>query len=249
MVSDRITLFKKHLTLLCLIGTVIIPVINNFGLSLILSFISGDIMLETASSLLSYFISALNLVDLFLIFGVLVNSLVRFGYKESKKIVGMCIVRVAIIYLSYFLIGAIVTSNFASTVTGNIYYCLTNALIDLMLLAGAIALTLYLRSKYLDEKNTNITVKKFFNFKNPLIAISAWIVVLVSSFLLSGNIIDTVADITVYGAQNLTTSEIIYLVSPYVVWVIKTMAGYVIIWGCAKWLDTQWRNLSKTSAK
>ena len=245
----RTEAFKKHIFLLALTGAVVITVINSFGLSLVLSLISGDIMLKVPAELLTYFVSALNVCGLFLTYGALVNSLIRFGFKGSKSVLILCIVRIFLIYVSYLLIGVIVTSNFTASFGGNLYYCLVNGLIDLMLLCGSAALTLFLRSKYIYENNTNISVKGFFNFKNPLISVSVWVVVLISAFLLSGCIINTVADVTLYGASNLNPTEVIYLVTPYVEWLLKTAVGYVLMWCCAKWLDSRWKLLGKTESK
>ncbi len=235
-----VSAFAKHLNLLCFIGCVLLPIISNFGLSLILSIISGDILLITASDILGGFITVLNLIGLFFVYALLINSVIRFGYKESKKIVALCILRVVLVYTSYIAIGAIVTANFSASFSKNLITCITNGVIDLMLLAGALFLTCFLRSKYLDEKNTNITVKGFFNTKNPLIAVSAWVVVLISAFLLSGCVIDTISDIVIYGTNDLTSTEIVYLVTPYISWLIKTVAGYCVMWFTAKWLDSRW---------
>lgn len=247
--NNAVSLFTKHLNLLSIIGCVILPLISNFVLSLILSFISGDILLVGAANILSGFITALNLVGLFFVYAVLINSIIRFGYEKSKKLVGFCVLRIAIIYTSYLAIGAIVTKNLAASFVGNLVTCLTNAVVDVMLLVGVLFLTCFLRSKSLDENNTNITVKGFFSAKNPLIAISAWIVVLISAFLLSSCIIDTVVDVVSYGAEDLNSTEIIYLVTPYVSWLIKTVAGYCVMWFTAKWLDTRWRQFSLETKK
>ncbi|MBR5322861.1 MAG: hypothetical protein IKU48_04890 [Clostridia bacterium] len=247
--SNAVSLFTKHLKLLMIIGCVILPIISNFVLSLILSFISGDILLVDAANFLSGFITALNLVGLFFVYAVLLNSIIRFGYEKSKKLIGFCGLRIAIIYTSYLAIGTIITENLSASFTGNLITCFTNAVVDLMLLAGALFLACFLRSKYLDEKNTNITVKTFFAAKNPLISISTWVVVLISAFLLSGCVIDTIVDVVSYGASDLNSTEIIYLITPYVSWLIKTVAGYCVMWFTAKWLDTRWRQFSLESKK
>lgn len=247
--SNAVSLFTKHLNLLMIIGCILLPLISNFILSLILSFISGDILLVGVANFLGGFITALNLVGLFFVYAVLLNSIIRFGYEKSKKLVGFCGIRIALIYTSYLAIGAIVTENFASSFLGNFITCLTNALVDVMLLAGTLFLTCFLRSKYLDENNTNITVKGFFSKKNPLITISTWIVVLISAFLLSSCIIDTIVDVVSYGASDLTSTEIVYLVTPYVSWLIKTIAGYCVMWFTAKWLDTRWKQFSLETKK
>lgn len=241
---NAVSAFTKHLNLLSVIGCIIIPLISNFALSLILSFISGDILLVSAANILSGFITALNLVGLFFVYAVLLNSIIRFGYEKSQKLVGLCVLRIVIIYSSYLAIGAIVTENLAASFLGNLITCLTNAVVDIMLLVGALFLACFLRSKYLDEKNTNITVKGFFSFKNPLIAISSWIVVLISAFLLSSCIIDTIVDVVSYGANDLNSTEIVYLVTPYVSWIIKTVAGYCVMWFTAKWLDSRWKAIN-----
>ena len=166
--------FKKHITLLCLISTLIIPVINNFALSLVHSLVAGDIMYATIADILSVFITALDTLNLFIVFGVLINSIVRFGAKQSSNVIALCFIRIFIVYASYIAIGAIVTTNFEATLKGNLFYCFTNALIDVMLLIGAIMLCSLLRAKHLDDNNTDITVRKIFDRKNPLINIILW---------------------------------------------------------------------------
>ena len=116
-----------------------------------------------------------------------------------------------------------------------------------MLVVGAIILCSFLRSKYLDENNTDITVRKIFDRNNPLTNIILWVTVLISAFLLSGCIINTVTDITTYGADDLNFNEFIYLVSPYIKWLCKTVFGYFVMVFTAKWLDLQWKNLHITS--
>ena len=248
-VNDKTAAFKKHLLLLGVIAAVIIPILNNLVFSLVLSLIGGDIMLVTLEELLKVFISALSVLDLFFMYGVLVNSLLRFGLKDSRKLIVLSVVRIVLIYVFYITIGAIVTLNFSDVLLGNLYYCFTNAAIDFLLLVGAVGLTVYLRSRYIEEKNTNITVRGFFDFKNPLMVISVWVTVLISAFLLSGCVINTVSDIALYGASNLNFNEVVYLVSPYVKWLAKTAVGYCVFWCCAKWLDTVWKSLYKPAAK
>ena len=244
--TKLIETFKKHITLLCVISTLIIPLLNNFAFSLILSLIDGDIMLATATDLLKVFISSLDTLNLFLVFGVLVNSIVRFGAKKSSDVIALVFLRIFLVYTSYITIGAIVTTNFQATLEGNLYYCLINALVDVMLVVGTIVLCSFLRSKYIDENNTDITIRKIFDKKNPLINITLWVIALVSAFLLSGCIITTISDITNYGASNLNANEVIYLVSPYVKWLLKTIFGYFVVISVAKWLDLQWKNLNSS---
>ena len=247
--DKTVPLFQKHLSLLAFIGCILLPVISNFALSLILSDITGDILLKTAADILGGFVTALNSVGLFFVYGVLINSIVRFGFKESKNIIILCFIRVFLIYTAYLAIGAIMTADLSATITGNLYACFTNGLVDVMLLCGALALTGYLRSRYLDENKTNVTIKSFFPAKNPLLVISAWVVVLISAFLLSGCVITTISDVMLYGATDLTSSEVVYLVSPYVSWLIKTVSGYVVIWLTAKWLDSRWSAVSLACKK
>lgn len=233
--------FKKHILLLTVISTVAIPLINNFGLSLLLSIITGDIVYSTVSNILTVFVSALGTVNLFFVYAVLINSLLRFGFKQSKDIILLCFLRIFIVYASFIGIGAIVTTNFTNTLKSNIFYCLTNGVIDIMLLIGAIILCLFLRSKYLTENNTDITIKKFISKSNALYVIMLWTTALISAFLLAGCISDTVTDIATYGADNLSSTEVIYLVTPYIKWIAKTLVGYIVMFFTAKWLNFQWK--------
>ena len=243
---DETSVMRKHINLICFLCTVIVPLINNFVLSLVLSFISGDIMLVVWAEMLSYFVVALDTINLFLVFGVLVNSLIRFGSRGSRRVISLCFVRIFIVYASYLTIGSIVTANPLMMLKSNLIYCVTNGAIDILLLAGTLFLVLFLRSKFIEEKNTNIALKKFIDIKNPLLVVTLWVTALISAFLLSGCVISTVSDIATYGANNLNATEVIYLVSPYIKWIIKTIFGYCVMWVCAKWFETQWRNMRES---
>jgi len=239
------TAFRKYMHIICLVATVIVPILNNFVLSLIVSLIDGDIMLTVLSSILSHIISALGTLDLFLVYAVLINDLMRFGLKKSRRTVLLCFLRLFIIYASYITIGAIITSNFTRVLVDNLYYCGINALIDTLLLIGAIVLTCFLRAKYVDENNTDITVRSLIDTRNPLLTVTFWTVILITAFMLSGCVINTVMDISRYGANNLNATEVIYLVSPYVELVIKAFLGYFLMALSAKWFDIQWKHSFK----
>ena len=249
MLSKNNQALKNHLTFLALIFTVVIPLINNFGLSLLLSNIYGDIMYQTFSEILKVFITALDTLNLFLVFAVLTISVVRYGIKYSKDVITLCIVRIVLIYGSYLAIGAIVTTNFAATISGNLIYCLSNSVIDVMLLVGSLILCSLLRAKFIGENNTDITVRKFVDKRNPLLNIILWVTVLISAFLLSGCVINTITDIATYGANDLNLSEVLYLVTPYIIWIAKTVFGYFVMAITAKWIDVLWKSVLANGEK
>ena len=199
--QKEITAFKKHLNVLCFLCTVIIPVLNNFILSLILSFISGDIMLVFWAELLEAFVVALDTVNLFLVFGVLINSVARFGYKNSGRVIAFCTVRIAIIYASYIAIGAIVTSSFAYTLVNNLLYCFTNAAIDILLLVGAVFLISFLRSRFKEACSADESVGGILSFKNPM-----------NTFLLTSPVNEKqIKENVAAGSIELTSDEILWL--------------------------------------
>jgi hypothetical protein len=105
-----------------------------------------------------------------------------------------------------------------------------------------------LRSKFLSEENTDITVRKIFDRHNPLLNIILWTTALISAFMLSNCIINTVSDIITYGAADLTVSEIIYLVSPYAAWVVKTVGCYFVMVITAKWIDFLWKAINSAES-
>lgn len=241
---------KKHLTLLCIIFTIVIPFINNFGLFLVLLNIQNDVVFGSLPDLLQSFMSALTTLDLFFTYAILVISIVRFGTKRSSDIIALSAAKIFVTYFSSVLAGAVVTTDFLSSlVKYNYEFFLINALVELMLLLGAVILCGILSTKFLAENNTDITVKKVFDRKNPLIVIITWTTVLISAFLLSRCITDTVADIVTYGAKNLTKSEIIYLIKPYLIWVCKTVFCYFAMVISAKWIDFVWKNLNADDKK
>lgn len=247
-VTNKNRALKKHLTLLSVIFAIIIPVINNFGLSLIMTITDGDIMYAGIPEFLSPFITILSALDLFAVFAVLVISLVRFGLNNSKDVITFCFVKIVITYSSYIAIVTIATENFVNTLKNNYLYFLMNFAIDGILLIGAIALCLFLRSKYLYEENTDITIRKIFDKHNPILNIMVWITALISAVMLTSCIINTYFDVTTHGANNLSLTEVIYLVSPYVVWVIKTVACYFVMVLMAKWIDFLWKAINSAES-
>ncbi len=241
------SIFQKYMIAICVACTIIIPLINNFALSLLLSSISGDIMLRTWVMILDAVINAIDTINLFLIYSILVNNIIRFGVKKSKPIIALCIIRIFIVYLAYLVNGAILVSTFSNMLDMNLTYCLTSGSVDLLLLIGAIILTCFLRSKFISEKNTDITVKKMFDTKNPLIVVSMWITVLIGAIMLSNCITNTISDLSTYMSPILQFDHLVYFVTPYIKWLFKIVIGYIVMYFSAKLFDIQWKNSYKLS--
>ena len=238
--NPAIPLFKKRITIICIICGVVMPFIANYVLSYIMINIKDNLLYTTEFELLNAFITSLTTVSMFALFGVIVNSIVRFGLKKS--IVPLCfgVARTLLFYIfTIELCANDMGIGFFDFLSASFSSVALNAGIDLLLLAGVVILTVFLRAKFLNEKKTNITVKKFFDFKNPLIAIYIWVIILVFAFYLSGCITETVSIILAYNSY-----EVFALISPYLGVIGKTAVGYVIMWGCAKWLDFQWKSLN-----
>ena len=148
------------------------------------------------------------------------------------------------------MIDAIVSINYTFAQTAeNFKTSLVYILIEVMIIAGTVLIVAFLRSKYADEKNTNIAVKHPFDMKNPIITVSLWVTALVAVTLLSDCVISTVINVVTYGAEDLNLSEIITLVSPYVKWAIEAILSYAVILGVAKLFEAVWKSLGKAKAK
>ena len=119
-------------------------------------------------------------------------------------------------------------------------YILLNFSVDIVLLIGVIILVVFLRSKFIDLKKTNITVKSIFDRKNPIVTVTLWVSILITAVYLAGCVAETYALIMTYGADNLNFREVITLVSPYLEQVFRFIVGYLIMMGTAKWLELQW---------
>ena len=143
------------------------------------------------------------------------------------------------------------STDFIKDIKANISYIVTEAMIEFILLGGALLLIVFLRKKYADEKNTNITLKKFFDKNNPLTVVIFWVSVLISVVYLAGDVASTLAQIAVYGAENLKFNEIITLATPYIEQIFGFLIGYAVMVGIGKWLDIQGENsvLSDRSSK
>jgi hypothetical protein len=236
--------FKKHITLLGIITFLIIPIVNDFGLTVFLTTIKGNIMYEDLFAFFQTFSTSLDTLNLFLGYGLLASAIVRFGTKHSKDVIVLSFLRVFVRYASYFIVGAIASTDLAAAIKNNLYFGLINGGIDVMLVLGAIFLCSLIRSRYVGENKIDITIKKVFNIKNPMICVIMWVCALVGAFLLAGCVIDTVLDIMNAGADNLNANEIVYLVSPYVKWLFKVAFGYFVMIFTSKWLDFQWKALN-----
>ena len=241
--SKQDAMFKKHLTVTFVIAAIIIPVISYFILPAIrLLTPSNDVY-----RWLGVFLSALNTVDLFLVYGILITALVRFGMNNSSKIIGLGLLRYAIIYLSNVLLTVVVVplviKNYEVDTVYNLLVFGINIIVDVLPYAGAIIMTSFLCSKYIDEKKTDITIRKVFDRKNPLLVITLWVTVLISATLLSEIIVGTATSLSSYlsSGYQITSSLISVLVEPYFQWILKTVIGYFIMLGVGKWFEFQWQ--------
>lgn len=249
--NAHITAFKKHINLLGFIIAVIVTLIAHYGLVYILSLIRDDIMWTPLTSILTYFKNTMIIIANYAIYGLLINSVLRFGFKKSSGIISLSVLRLVLIHLATLFFGLFMSTDFIKDIKANISYIVTEAMIEFILLGGALLLIVFLRKKYADEKNTNITLKKFFDKNNPLTVVIFWVSVLISVVYLAGDVASTLAQIAVYGAENLKFNEIITLATPYIEQIFVFLIGYAVMVGIGKWLDIQWENivLSDRSSK
>ncbi len=246
--SKQDTMFKKHMIWTCIIGAVIIPLISYLLLPALRVFISSD----TVYSILGYFLNALNTVDLFVVYGILISSLVRFGLNNSITVILLGFLRYVIIYASNIILSSVfiplIIEGYEVNVVLDMLVYGINIIVDILPFAGAIIMTVFLCSKYLDEKKNDITIRKIFDRKNPLLVITVWVTVLISATLLSEAAVGTATDLSSYisSGYQITNSLIIVLVKPYIEWLLKTVVGYLIMIIVAKWFEFQW-NQSHTA--
>ncbi len=241
--SKQDALFKKHLTTTMVIAAVIIPVISHFILPAVRLLTPSDKVYE----ILGIFLNALNTADLFLVYGVLITALVRFGMNNSSKIIGLGLLRYVIIYLSNILLTVIIVPlvivDYEVDFVYNLLVFGINIIVDVLPYAGAIIMTSFLCSKYVDENKTDITIRKVFDRKNPLLVITLWVTVLISATLLSETIVGTATNLSSYlsSGYQITSSLISILLEPYFHWLLKTVIGYFIMLGVGKWFEFQWQ--------
>lgn len=238
--NANIKVFKKHVNIIGVICAVVITLITNYVLSLVLSNIRNDIMWTTLTTILSYFQDALIFVAGYVLYGLLINSLLRFGFRGSRGILNLSCIRLLLIYMAYLVFGIFMSRDFINDLKANMLYILLNFSVDIVLLIGVIILVVFLRSKFIDLKKTNITVKSIFDRKNPIVTVTLWVSILITAVYLAGCVAETYALIMTYGADNLNFREVITLVSPYLEQVFRFIVGYLIMMGTAKWLELQW---------
>ncbi len=240
--SKQDALFKKHLTITFIIAAIIVPIISYLVLPAIRLLTPSN----TVYSMLGTFLSALNTVDLFLVYGILITALVRFGLNNSSKIITIGLLRYVIIYVSNVILTAVIVPlvivDYEVDFVYNLLVFAINIVVDVLPFAGAIIMTYFLCSKYVDEKKTDITIRKIIDRKNPLLIIIAWTTALVSATLLSEIVVGTATALSSYTSSGyqITSSLVTVLVKPYIEWAIKTVIGYLIMVGVGKWFEFQW---------
>lgn len=222
--------FRKMLTVLSVVFGVILPVITNFLLSLWASYIYGDVMKVELYSVLKSVISVFGTINMYSMFGIIIISVLRYELCNSKSVILFGFVKIVLTYIGYFAIPLVLSvGNFLSNLSANLVYLGVNAAVDIILLFGVVFISAYLRKAFLKDNISDITIKKFVDFKNPILTTVFWGACFVSFILLSEKITSTFSDIYLYGADNLNFSEVMTLVSPYVSWLIKSFSGYVIM--------------------
>ena len=247
--NENVRMFKKHINVIGIICAIFLTLVTNYALAIIVSNIRNDIMYETLTAILTSFQNALIFVSIYVLYGLLINSLLRFGVKNSRGILSLCFARIGLIYLSYFVFGIFLSKDFINDLKTNLMFILLNLAVDVIMLVGVIILILFLRSKFVDEKKTNITLKSIFEKKNPIVAVTLWVGILISSVYVSGCIAETYANVMTYGANNLNIHEVMTLVTPYIEQIIRFVLGYLVMMGAAKWLELQWSLINSKEAR
>ena len=241
--NSHIKAFKKHINVLGLINAVLITLIANYALVYVLSLVINDWAWQPLATFLIHFDKALITVANYVMYGLLINSLLRFGFKKSGGILSISILRIVLIHLATMFFGLFMSEDFVKDIRVNFYYVLIEAMIEIVLLLGAIILIMFLRSKYIDEKKTNITINKFIEKGNPLLAVTLWVSILISVVYLAGDFAETYALIRLYGTAGMTFKTVMNMAMPYINQIFVFVLGYAVMVGVAKWLDLQWSGI------
>ncbi len=236
----QIQAFKKHINLLGFIAAILVTFITHFLMIYIISSLRTAVLWKQYTWFIEFlegFNNAMISVANFVIYALIINNMLRFGFKKSGVIISYAVLRIVLFFVAAMAFGIYGSKDFMENLVFNFVYFLFVNSVEILLLIGSIVLIAFLRSKYIDEKNTDITVRKWISVKNPLTVITFWVNILISTVYLSGRIAQTYSDVFDGG------HGVFELVAPYIGIVANFFLGYVIMIAVAKWLDLQWKNI------
>lgn len=222
---------RKHLFLLAVIANIILPVITYFALQLWHYNIANDIMNTTLDIIIVNIQNVLDLIILYMSYGILINCLIRYGAKNSRPIILITVCGTVLHQASFYLADILTRTKITASILSSAaaYYCI-NLVIDCVRLLGAALLICWLRTTYIHEKNSDITLRKFIQKSNPLSMISLWIVLLIAVCYVPSIVFD------------LSNLDVAYKLLPFVRLLIKTAIGYVIIYFTSRHIEKTERN-------
>lgn len=221
--------FVKKLNIIAFIFGIVVPLVNNFALELLRSSIYGDILFETEAGLLGGFVEAVSFISVYVLSALLINSYLRFGFGGGKTVLLFSLCRCAIVYASEVAIQLLLTRNFKNSLADNLATVALNFAIEAGLFFVILGVSKYLRQSYADLNNTDITLKKTFDLKNPLTSVHFWSALLIGAVYLASNIASSFSSDAPRG--------FLAAAYPYVRWAIRSVVGYFIMHLTAKYLE------------
>ncbi len=221
--------FVKKLNIIAFVFGIVIPLVNNFALELLRSSIYGDVLYETEAGLLGGLVDSVSFISVYVLSALLINAYMRFGFDGGKKILLFSLCRCVIVYASEVAIQLLLTRNFKNSLADNLATVALNFAIEAGLFLVILGVSKYLRQSYAKLNNTDITLKRVFDLKNPLTSVHFWSALLIGAVYLASNIASSFSSDA--------PKEFLAAAYSYIRWAIRSVVGYFIMHLTAKYLE------------
>lgn len=195
------------------------PVFNYLVLSFLYEYIAGDIMRRTEAEILFYVTGALSFALSYICFGVVIASVIKYGVKGSRFEVAAGYAALFLPYLGSILIKLILTTDFRDYAGYYLAYTVLNyILLDGVVLTAVILLTSLFKKKM---KKHNPMLASFFLTASILAAVG-----LTKEIVLT---VRFIYELMYEYYTPVTFSELVSLVTSYLMLFAKAVAGYMIM--------------------
>lgn len=198
-----------------------LPLFNNVLLASIHNVIYGDIMYKTFADVLEITISILSMVTFYLSLGMLINTLLRKNLPRNPSflIIILYIISIIIVYISDFI--------FAKNLIAFTIFLILALAGDILIFISTLFVCNKTVRRYKITRPEKLSLNgKLISLKIPVLKTIFIMTIVIFAFNFVSNTVETIILITDYGFPSNTT-EILYLLEPYLSFIIYAVAGYL----------------------
>ena len=212
---------KKQLLLRAFVLTIVLPIINSFGLRALYAYeIDGNIAYEKIAPIVAGAITFIEVAVIFCGFGLFLRAYYEYRWQAAGQILAINIVSALIPYCSAVVLLYLTTADPRSNLVFAVIYAVLNFTADMVILAALVVAAAVTARSFAAKRDGHAG-------KKLLLHGCIWSAVIFGVAGLIQKAAETAADIMQFGAPT-SINDYVYLITPYISLAIYSVIGIFI---------------------